>query len=235
MKPQRVAVQLLFLFALVFASAAVSAAATSTQVVFRTSLGNFRANLFDDVAPQTVANFLKYVDDGDYQDTIIHRSTPNFVIQGGGHSTEFQPIPQDPPIPNEFSLPNVRATLAMAKVGGNPNSATSQWFINLINNSPFLDLQNGGFTVFGEILSGDMVVVDAIGALPRVNANFPGVPGPFQELPVLELPPRLFTREDLKLVVLSDIDRVPEPSGLLLLTIAASSCVLCVRRKRQCG
>jgi cyclophilin family peptidyl-prolyl cis-trans isomerase len=209
------------------------AVSASTQVVFRTSLGDFRANLLDDVAPLTVANFLKYVDEGDYENTIVHRTVSNFVIQGGGHTTTFQPIPNDPPINNEFLRPNVRATLAMAKPGNNPNGATSQWFINLVNNSSFLDTQNGGFTVFGEILPGDMAIVDAIAALPRVNANIPSSSGPFSELPVLEFPVGITNRNDLKLVVVSDIDRVPEPSTLFCVSIAAGVPLVCGRRKRR--
>jgi peptidyl-prolyl cis-trans isomerase A (cyclophilin A) len=220
------------LSAFVFATVQ-QAVAASTQVVFRTSLGDFRANLLDDVAPLAVANFLKYVDDGDYQNTIVHRTVSNFVIQGGGFTKTFQPIPTDPPVINEFLRSNVRATLAMAKPGNNPNGATSQWFINLINNSSMLDTQNGGQTVFGEILPDDMAIVDAIAALPRVNANIPTSSGPFSELPVLEFPVGITNRNDLKLVVVSDIDRVPEPSSLFLVALAAGVPLICGRRKRR--
>lgn len=145
------------------------------MVCFETTLGEFCVKLFPEDAPQTVANFLKYVNDGDYDDTIIHRSVPNFVLQGGGFSFAdgFGPIPidKDPPVVNEFGRSNARGTLAMAKADGDPNSATSEWFINLRDNGPDftapdgttvpgLDSQNGGFTVFAEVVTGFEVVAN---------------------------------------------------------------------------
>ena len=116
-------------------------------------------------APLTVQNFLNYVNDGDYVNTIIHRSVPGFIVQGGGFTAEglaellntntnpanaIGVIPSDPPVVNEFSSErsNLRGTIAMAKLGGDPDSATNQWFFNLADNSTNLDNQNGGFTVF---------------------------------------------------------------------------------------
>ncbi len=133
--------------------------------------------LFDQTgegAPGTVDNFSNYVEDGDYVNSIIHRSVPNFVVQGGGFTLDeesftIEPVPTDDPIVNEFSSDrsNVEGTIAMAKLGGDPDSATSQWFFNLGDNSEELDIQNGGFTVFGELISeADAAVVDAIAALP---------------------------------------------------------------------
>ena len=202
--------------------------AGATQVVFKTSLGSFRANLFDAAAPNTVANFLKYVDDGDYDQTIVHRSVPNFVIQGGGYKSDFSPIPADPPIVNESSLPNLRGTLSMATVTNNPHSATTQWFINLVNNSPVLDEQNGGFTVFGEIVPTDMSVVDAIAALPKVNASSIGPA--FRELPLLQPFVPGQGPNDLKLVAVKSIDRVPEPQSFVLLI--TSTLAICRFRLR---
>jgi peptidyl-prolyl cis-trans isomerase A (cyclophilin A) len=144
--------------------------------------------LFDEVAPGTVENFLNYVNDGDYEDSFVHRSVPGFVIQGGGFTFDAgqaPPIPTDPPIENEFKLSNIRGTIAMAKLGGDPDSATSQWFINLADNSDSLDGddgQGGGFfTVFGQVIGDGMEVADAIAALPRVNAG-----GAFGNLPVID-------------------------------------------------
>lgn len=162
---------------------AASHAAVATTVTVETPLGSFNVRLYDDIAPDTVANFLNYVNDGDYDGTFIHRSIPGFVIQGGGFffdGEEAQAIETDPPIANEFSESNVRGTIAMAKRADDPDSATSQWFINLVNN-PDLDTQNGGFTVFGEVIGDGMQVVDAIAALQRFNFG-----PPFDSLPLID-------------------------------------------------
>lgn len=136
-----------------------------------TNVGNFCMELFAEATPLTVQNFINYITDGDYDGTIIHRSVPGFVIQGGGYtlssSLSATSIPRDPAINNEFGISNTRATVAMAKVSGNPNSATSEWFINLVDNSDPLDSDNGGFTVFAEVFHG-MEVVDFIADLPTV-------------------------------------------------------------------
>ena len=140
-------------------------------------------------APNTVDNFVNYVNDGDYVDSIIHRSIPGFVIQGGGFTVndlQVGNVPADPAVNNEFSedRSNLRGTIAMAKLGNDPNSATNQWFFNLGNNSENLDNQNGGFTVFGEVLNeADLASIDAIAALPTVNAS--GVDPAFTDLPVI--------------------------------------------------
>ncbi len=140
---------------------------TPNLVRLTTSLGDILLELVDD-APITTANFLQYVEDGFYDGTIFHRVVPDFVVQGGG----FLPgmIEQEgvrDPIKNEFSpdRSNIRATVAMAKVGGDPDSATSEFFVNLADNSENLDNQNGGFTVFANVIEG-MDVVDAIAAVP---------------------------------------------------------------------
>ena len=136
--------------------------------------------LFDQAgagAPETVENFLNYVNDGNYVNSIIHRSVPGFVVQGGGFTVEefsVQSIPDDLPVVNEFSADrsNLRGTIAMAKLGDDPNSATNQWFFNLADNAANLDAQNGGFTVFGEVLTdADLAPVDAIANLPAFNAS----------------------------------------------------------------
>ncbi|HPD14740.1 MAG TPA: peptidylprolyl isomerase [Planctomycetota bacterium] len=146
---------------------------------FNTTLGVITVMLYDGDTPITVANFLKYVSDGDYNSTVIHRSVPSFVIQGGSYAyPTWTEIPTDPPIQNEFLHSNIRGTIAMAKVEGNPNSATSSWFFNLADNSANLDQQNGGFTVFGYVIDG-MSVVDAIAALPTYAFN-----SPFDTLPL---------------------------------------------------
>ncbi|GJQ27256.1 MAG: hypothetical protein HBSAPP02_22880 [Phycisphaerae bacterium] len=140
---------------------------TANRVRLSTTLGDMVFELVDD-APITTANFLQYVTDGFYNGTIFHRVVPGFVVQGGGFLPgNVQPAGLRPPIQNEFSpsRSNVRATVAMAKLGGDPNSATSQFFVNLADNSANLDNQNGGFTVFARVVEG-MDVVDAIAAVP---------------------------------------------------------------------
>ncbi|KKO45996.1 peptidylprolyl isomerase [Arsukibacterium ikkense] len=152
--------------------------ALATIVQVKTSLGDFEVNLFDEITPVTVQNFLTYVNSGRYNNTVIHRSVPGFIIQGGGfrfiEQLPLTPIQTNAPIINEPKLSNVRATIAMAKVPGNPNSATSQWFINLADNSagsPKLDIVEGAYTVFGQISAADMEVVMAIAGLPTYNFN----------------------------------------------------------------
>jgi len=140
--------------------------AQNPVVSIETPLGTFQVELFEDVAPNTVANFLAYVDSGRYVNSFVHRSSPDFVIQGGGftfNGLQVLSVEVDDPIENEFSRSNVRGTISMAKNSGDPDSATSQWFINLADNndpdSNDLDNQNGGFTVFGEVIGDGMKLV----------------------------------------------------------------------------
>ena len=141
------------------------------RVRLTTSLGDMVFELVTD-APVTTANFLQYVEDGFYDGTIFHRVVPGFVVQGGG----FLPgmIAQSgvrPPIVNEFSpdRSNLSATVAMAKLGNDPDSATSEFFVNLGDNSGNLDNQNGGFTVFARVVEG-FDVAEAIAAVPLNGA-----------------------------------------------------------------
>ena len=146
---------------------------TSPGVVLHTNQGDIDIALYAAETPITVDNFLNYVNDGDYDNAIFHRSVPGFVIQAGGFSTtseifydsDYSEIPTDDPIQNEPGISNVRGTVAMAKISGDPDSATSQFFVNLVDNSSSLDDLNGGFTVFGTVA--DMTASDAIAALDR--------------------------------------------------------------------
>ena len=151
---------------------ALPQAAMATIVEVETDLGTVEINLYDNATPATVTNFLNYVNNGAFTDSIIHRSVPGFVIQGGGFVTDINAqlsdITSNSAVANEPVYSNVRGTIAMAKLGGDPNSATNQWFINLANNAANLDGQNGGFTAFGEVTAG-MDVVDAIAGLPRYD------------------------------------------------------------------
>jgi peptidyl-prolyl cis-trans isomerase A (cyclophilin A) len=164
----------------------LSSPVLAINVIISTSLGDIEIKLRDDVAPQTVANFLTYVNEGAYDNTFIHRSMPGFVIQGGGFKyvdDTVVAIDSNPPVINEPNLSNIRGTVAMAKFGGDPNSATNEWFINLADNSSNLDGQNGGFTVFGEVVGDGMQVADAIAAVQIWNAG-----GAFSELPLIDFP-----------------------------------------------
>jgi cyclophilin family peptidyl-prolyl cis-trans isomerase len=146
--------------------------------------------------PATAANFLSYVDGGSYQNTFIHRSVPGFVVQGGGFTvTNGEPgisignVNQRAPVVNEpkpagtSAANNVRGTIAMAKLGSDPNSATNQWFFNLADNSGNLDTQNGGFTVFGRVLGSGMAAVDEMANVPRF-----GYASPFDTVPLRDVP-----------------------------------------------
>ena len=173
------------LFALFFTVIA-SSSAFATNVIMETPFGDVEIELFDEQTPQTVANFLNYVNRGDYTGTFVHRSVPGFVVQGGGFTyPDGTPIaiPSDPPVVNEPGISNLRGTIAMAKLGGDPNSATNQWFFNVEDNSADLDNQNGGFTVFGQVVGNGMDVIDTINQLQIWNAG-----APFNELPLIDYP-----------------------------------------------
>ncbi len=170
---------------LVFAgSLALAPVANATTVVrMETVEGPVYVSLRDDIVKDTVDNFLRYVDAGLYNNSFIHRSVPNFIIQGGGFvwdGVQQSPIASFPPINNQFLLSNVRGTIAMAKTPGDPNSATNGWYINLSDdNAANLDTQNGGFTVFGSVIGDGMTVVDAIAAIPTFNLG-----GDFTDMPL---------------------------------------------------
>ena len=135
-------------------------------VTLKTSEGDIKIELNADKAPITVANFLRYAEEGFYDDTIFHRVIPNFMIQGGGFTEDMRQKQTHPDIKNEADngLKNDRGTIAMARTP-NPDSASSQFFINLKNND-FLNfrdksMQGWGYCVFGKVISG-MEVVDKI-------------------------------------------------------------------------
>ena len=139
----------------------------ATIVEMQTSHGVIELNLFDQQVPNTVANFLSYIEDDAYNQTVIHRSVSDFVIQGGGFTftDELVPITTKPTVVNEPVLSNVKGTIAMAKLANDENSATSQWFFNMVDNSEALDPQNGGFTVFGQITAQSQATLDNIAGL----------------------------------------------------------------------
>jgi len=152
---------------------------------------NVDLTLFDEMVPGTVANFLTYVANGDYTDSFFHRNEVDFIIQGGGFTYDatvgdglftydifndiftggLDIVPTDPPVLNDFKISNSLGTIAMAKLGTDPNSATSQWFVNMAANSFTLDLQNGGFTVFGKVLANGMNTFNLLTSVPVLNTS----------------------------------------------------------------
>jgi cyclophilin family peptidyl-prolyl cis-trans isomerase len=151
-----------------------------------TNLGDIDVEMFSRRTPLHVENFFGYMNRGDYDNVIFHRSVEGFVVQGGGFSNEggFPRIFQDRPVQNEPGISNLRGTIALAKLGGDPSSGTNQFFFNLGNNSENLDNQNGGFTVFAEIIdSRGLEVMDAIASLMTVDASI--TQGAFTDMPVL--------------------------------------------------
>ncbi len=148
-------------------------------VVLDTSMGPITLELYPDKAPITVANFLKYVDEGFYDGLIFHRVIPGFMVQGGGMTEQMEEKSKGrhDPIKNESSngLSNERGTVAMARTA-NPNSATCQFFINHADN-PRLDNYGGGYTVFGKVIDG-MDVVDKIANVSTASR------GPHENVPL---------------------------------------------------
>jgi cyclophilin family peptidyl-prolyl cis-trans isomerase len=151
--------------------AGLRSAVAGTLAQFRTVFGDIEVELYDQDKPVTVQNFIRYIQSGRYENGFSHRLIPGFVVQGGGYTMTNRgtanptilEVPTYPPITNEFSVgrrfSNVYGTIAMAKLGGDTNSATSQWFINLANNT-FLDAPdtNNLFVVFGHVVSGTNVL-----------------------------------------------------------------------------
>jgi cyclophilin family peptidyl-prolyl cis-trans isomerase len=161
--------------------AAVGMANAATQVLFETNQGNFAVEVYADKAPKTVENFLQYVKDGFYTNTIFHRVIGRFMIQGGGFDRELTEKPTRAPVVNEAGngLVNQTGTIAMARTQ-DPNSATAQFFVNVADNQ-FLDYSSPepdriGYCVFGKVVSG-MDVVFKISNLPTGNQRgFSDVP-----------------------------------------------------------
>jgi peptidyl-prolyl cis-trans isomerase A (cyclophilin A) len=163
------------------AAGAAEAGTKNPVVLMETTLGNVKIELFQKEAPVSVKNFLDYAGSGYYNGTTFHRVIPGFMAQGGGLTAELQPKPGNKaPIKNEADngLKNDRGTVAMARTG-DPNSATSQFFINVVNN----DMLNRpspdgfGYAVFGKVVEG-MDVVDKIVSTPQSKKNsvFQNVP-----------------------------------------------------------
>lgn len=174
--------RLLFVSAVVLGLLAAPVQAAKPQVALDTTAGTITLELYPDAAPKTVENFLRYVKDGHYSGTQFHRVIKGFMIQGGGFDANFWQKPTRAPIPIEAQqsaaagLSNTPGTVAMARTG-DPNSATSQFFINVGDNkrldfrSP--DAQGYGYTVFGKVVSGMDVVNKIANAPTAAGGRFP--------------------------------------------------------------
>lgn len=187
---------------------------TLDAVRLHTTKGDIDILLYPDATPVTVDNFLNYVEDGLYADSFFHRAPQDFVVQGGGfrHSAAagYNKVPTFPAIVNEPGLSNVRGTVAMAKLGGDPNSATSQFFFNLGDNTANLDSQNGGFTVFGRLSPSSLDVIDSINSLPEddYTISVDGTPVDFEDVPVdVESAPA--SLDPAQLVKITSVDYPP--------------------------
>lgn len=151
------------------------AAFAGPKVEFKTTMGNFVVELDDVKAPKTTANFLNYVKSGFYNGTIFHRVIDGFMIQGGGFTADLNQKPTNAPVVSEAQngLKNNAYTIAMARTS-DPDSATSQFFINVKDNTG-LDYPNAmgnGYTVFGKVISGTQTI-DAIRKIPTMVAPAP--------------------------------------------------------------
>lgn len=164
---------------LLFSFAINGHSAENPVVKIQTNHGDIYVMLYQEKAPKTVANFLQYIDENFYTNTIFHRVMSEFMIQGGGFTPTFERKPTHPPVINEADngLSNERGTIAMARTF-EPHSATAQFYINVVDNGHKLDYKDKtprgyGYAVFGKVVKG-MDVVDTIRNIPT------GVGGPFQ-------------------------------------------------------
>lgn len=230
-----------FLSAVVFLAIGSASCAAGTLAQFRTVFGDIEVELYDQDKPVTVQNFIRYVHSGAYQNEFAHRLVPGFVIQGGGFTitnrgttnAQIVAVPTFPNITNEFGvgrrLSNVYGTIAMAKLAGDTNSASSQWFFNLTNNA-FLDANdtNNLFVVFGHVIRGTNVLnafnafVDWSGppfAPPR-NTNLvlhQYYQSPFDDLPLLQ--PNTYDSNFVYMdITLLELVAKPLPGGSRLLS-----------------
>ena len=147
------------------------------KVKFETTMGDFTIELNEEKAPETVKNFMSYVESGHYNDTIFHRIINNFMVQGGGHLADMSQKPADSTVKNEAAngLSNKIGTVAMARTS-DPHSASAQFFVNVADND-FLNFssessQGWGYCVFGEVTDG----MDVINAMKEVKTGAQDVP-----------------------------------------------------------
>ena len=182
---QKLIIKAMFLSITLLSSIAITSCTQlglgKSKVTFKTTAGDFVVELYPDKAPNTVKNFLSYVKEGRYKDTIFHRVIKDFVVQGGGFNEQMEAIDLFDPIENEADngLQNNTYTLAMARTN-DPHSASSQFFINLKDNN-FLnykskDSAGWGYCIFGKVIEG-MEIIDKIGQVETTTV------GQFQDVP----------------------------------------------------
>ncbi len=210
---KRISRRSLWLGALVTSMSASPQIASATIVTFHTVVGRFEVNLYDNATPETVANFMNYVNNGLYTNTIFHRTVSGFVVQGGGFTYAGTPGSVDniatfPAVINEPVFSNLTGTIAMAKLNNASNSATSQWFFNMADNnvgSNSLDIQNGGFTVFGEVIGNGMDVLKDIAVLPRFDFGDALTNLPLQNYSQMDFDNRVLI-DDTHLALITEIE-----------------------------
>lgn len=193
--------------AMILAGNTSVALAANTYVELKTNVGNFVLELYPEKAPQTVENFLGYVRNGFYKETIFHRVIGDFMVQGGGYTAAFDKKPTEAPVPNEANngLKNGPGTVAMARAL-DPHSATSQFFINVADN-PHLNFYKPevgyfGYTVFGRVVKG-MDTVQKIATTPTA----PG--GPFEK----DVPQQAIVIEDAQILASAPVEIAPPKPG----------------------
>lgn len=200
------------------------AAAANTNVRITTALGIIDIELYDSLRPVSVNNFLNYVNDGDYDGSFIHRSIPGFVIQGGGFrfvNNVFGAVPTDAGFADVAGPSNLRGTIAMAEA---LDLATSQWFINLVDN-PGLDAD---FTVFGEVTAG-LDVVDQLALIPVYDGSS-GIHSAFGDLPLMNYtPPAAVVEANFVKAPIT----LPEPHGVAASWTALAMLATLARRRRS--
>ena len=211
-------------FTTVFVLFAFTQSLPATTIRFDTNLGTFDVAMDADAAPKTVESFLGHVEDRAYDNTLIHRSVVDFVIQGGGHFPDFSDIPPHDPVEVELNRSNLRGTIALARNGDAPNIPTNQWFINVVDNVQ-LDEQAGGFSVFGNVIGNGMDVVDTIANLRTLDGG-----DQTPNVPVLDISQGL--AED-NLVIVNSVRVVPEPSVGLMSVVCLSVVGLVFRRRSK--
>lgn len=178
------------MFSTAFSADSTAKDGKSSIVTIKTSMGDIKVKLFDQAAPETVKNFLQYVADGHYSNTVFHRVIKGFMIQGGGFDTKLNQKKTRSPIKNEADnkLSNERGTIAMARTP-DPHSASAQFFINLADNK-FLDFsapnaQQYGYCVFGKVIAG----MDVVDKIADVNTGFKNGQQdvPYENVVILEI------------------------------------------------